>query len=133
MKARPVARYHAASWAAESTGGPIIGTVTEVSAEAGAVEDERGGGQARGADGLLEQVVEEVLDALVDRAEPGAERPVLLAADGEEVPCEGGQVVFTLQGNAGLADFAQFQVEIGEKTRVGGIEARCLVSRWHGG
>jgi hypothetical protein len=93
----------------------------EDAGEAEAVEDKGGGGDGRGFGLTLEVVVEEILNALVDGAEVAGEGAVLFAAEGEEVIDEGGKAVGGAGGerNAGLADFAELQIEVGEELGVG--------------
>ena len=96
----------------------------ERAGEAGAVEDERGVGQARDLDGAVaERIEEEILDALVDGAEVAGEGAVLLAAEGEEVADEVTDAAVVGQRDAGLADLAELEVEVGEDVgmaRIGG-------------
>jgi hypothetical protein len=93
----------------------------EDAGEAGGVEDKGGGGDGRGFGLTLEVVVEEILNALVDGAEVAGEGAVLFAAEGEEVIDEGGEAVGGAGGerDAGLADFAELQIEVGEELGVG--------------
>ena len=101
--------------------GVAAGREGEDAGEAGAVEDERAGGDARRFGLAVEIVVKEILDALVDRAEVAGEGAVLFAADREEVVDERGEAVggASGQGDAGLADFAELEIEVGVELRVG--------------
>ena len=89
--------------------------------EAGAVEDEGGGRDPRGLHASIEVVVEKVLDTLIHRAEMARERAILFAADGQEVIDERCQAVgrTRFEGDAGLADLAELEVEIGEQLHLG--------------
>ena len=75
----------------------------------------------------FEVIVKKILNALIDGAEMVGEGAVLLAAEGEEVIDERGETVGGARGGgeAGLADFAELQVEIGDKL----IVVTTLVNR----
>ncbi len=113
------------------------GREREGAGEAGAVEDEGGGGQVGHVAVLLERVVEVVLDALIDGAEVLGKDAVLFAAEGDEVVHqlgEGGRVVGGLlggggQGDGGLAELAQLEIQVGQEARV----ARIGDTRQQGG
>ena len=101
----------------------------EGAGEAGAVEDEGGGGQVGDVAVLFEGGVEKVLDALIDRAEVLGEDAVFFAAEGDEVIDEAGKgcgVVGVFgdgggQADGGLAEFAELEVQVGEEARIAGI------------
>ena len=113
--ARPVGREDVA----------LVGVATggqgQDAGEAGAVEDEGGGRDPRGLRVRIEVVVEKVLDTLIHRAEMARERAILFAADGQEVIDERCQAVgrTRFEGDAGLADLAELEVEIGEQLHLG--------------
>jgi hypothetical protein len=101
--------------------GVAAGREGEDAGKAGAVDDEGGGGDARCFGVVVEIVVDEILDALVDRAEVAGEGAVLFAAEGEEVIDERREAIGDAggEGDAGLADFAELQIEVGEELGVG--------------
>lgn len=92
--------------------------------EPGAVEDEGRSGQARHFAAEiragLELIVEEVLQALVDRAEVARQGAVLFAAEREEVIHQRREAVARHGGrHPRLADLAQLQVEVRHQLGVG--------------
>ena len=101
--------------------GVAAGRQGQDAGEVGAVENEGGGRDPRGLRVRIEVVVQEVLDTLIHRAEMAREGAILFAADGEEVIDERRQAVggTGCEGDTGLADLAELEVEIGEQLRLG--------------
>jgi hypothetical protein len=93
--------------------------------EAGLIEHERRGRQARHLAGAFELIGEKILDALIDRTEMLRERTILFATEREQVIDEAGERIPLGQRDAGLADFAQLEVQIREEPRIGGIGHRA--------
>jgi hypothetical protein len=101
--------------------GIATGREREHAGEAGAVEHEGRGGDARGLGMAVEVIVEEVLDTLIDGAEMARENAVFFAADREKMVDERREAVGRAggKGHAGLTDLAELQIEVGEELAVG--------------
>ena len=64
------------------------------------------------------------MNALVDRAEVAGEGAVLLAAQGEEVADEIADATVVGDSDAGLADLAELEVEVGLEPRIARVDGK---------
>jgi len=83
-----------------------IGREREQAGEAVAVEHEGLAGEARGDGGVFQIIVEEVLDALVGRAEVVGEEAVFLVVERQQAGHEVGELAIDLHGKRRAAEFA---------------------------
>jgi len=92
-----------------------IGRDGEQAGEAVAVEHEGLAGEARGDGGVFQIVVEEVLDALVGRAEVVGKEAVFLVVERQQAGHEIGELAVDLQGKRRAAELTKLQINVIEK------------------
>ena len=79
------------------------------------IEHERACRQSGHIDDILQIVVQEILDALVDRAEVGRKKAILLVAQGQHALDETGQVAIVSQREGRASEIPQLEIDVEEE------------------